>query len=106
MDSHEQDDLRAFLVELFQEKAEEWPMNDRIFNLVYELVSESTKCSKAMDYVPRPVPPGMEPFKWLGREARRAFIRRLKTGKEHYKICLSAAAYRMVRRFELAALGL
>lgn len=105
MDLHEQDDLRAFLVYLFKEKANGWPMNDQIFNVTYELVSESAQCSSAMDYVPRPMPPGREPIKWLTKEVRGIFLRNLKDNKEHYVICLRAAAYRMVRNFELAAQG-
>ncbi len=105
MDLHERDDLRAFLVALFGNMASGWPMTEQMFNLTYELVSESASCSKAMDYVPRPLPPGREPFKWLTKEVRGVFLRQLKQDKDHYALCLSAAAYRMSTRFQMAAQG-
>ncbi|NOZ51967.1 MAG: hypothetical protein GXP08_02305 [Gammaproteobacteria bacterium] len=106
MDLHEQDDLRAFLVSLFKDKASKWPMNDKIFNLAYELITESTGCSSAMDYVPKPIPLGREPITWLTKEVRSIFLRNLKDNRHHYATCLKAAAYRMARTFDLAAQGL
>ncbi len=106
MDLHEQQDLREFLASLFGPQANGWPMNDGIFNLTYELVSESSACSDIMDYVPRPLPPGREPIKWLTKQVRETFLRALKDRKEHYVACLKAAAYRMKFRFVEAAMGI
>ncbi len=106
MDLHEKDNLRAFLVVLFKEKAIGWPMNHKMFNLTYELISESSACSNAMDYVPRPMPLGQQPIKWISKEVRSMFLRNLKNNKNHYAICLKGVAYRMTRRFDAAAQGL
>ena len=59
-----------------------------------------------MDYVPRPLPPGREPIKWLTKQAREAFLRGLKEGKEQYVVCLKAAAYSMKFKFVEASMGL
>ncbi|OUS25995.1 hypothetical protein A9Q99_19655 [Gammaproteobacteria bacterium 45_16_T64] len=105
MDLYEKQDLQEFLVFLFGKQAKNWPMNEGIFNLTYELVEESSSCSSAMDYVPRPVPYGTNPFKWLTKQAREAFVRELKDNKEQYVVCLRAAAVRMVRRFQMESMG-
>lgn len=105
MDLHEKDDLRAFLVSLYGAQVNGWPMNDQIFNLTYELVSESSSCSDAMDYVPRPLTPGREPIKWVTKQAREMFLRTLKERKDHYVICLKATAYTMKMKFVEASMG-
>ncbi|RMF20003.1 MAG: hypothetical protein D6758_00510 [Gammaproteobacteria bacterium] len=105
MDLHEKEDLRAFLVALFGERARTCPMNDRMFNLTFILMHESGKCSDAMDFVPRPLPPGRAPIQWLKKQVREAFLRKLKNKKEQYVVCVKAAAYRMKHQFEEAALG-
>jgi len=64
MDLYEREDLKEFLVLLFKGKAQKWTMNEKLFNLTYKLVSESSACSNAMSYVPRPVPYGREPFRY------------------------------------------
>jgi len=106
MDLHEQQDLREFLISLYGPQAKGWPMTEGMFNLTYELVSESSACSDAMDYVPRPLPPGREPIKWITKQAREMFLRALKDRKEHYVICLKAAAYTMKFRFVEASMGI
>ncbi|PIE41163.1 MAG: hypothetical protein CSA49_04855 [Gammaproteobacteria bacterium] len=106
MDLYEQQDLREFLVSLYGPQARRWPMTDRMFNLTYELVSESSACSDAMDYVTRPLQPGMDPIKWITKQAREMFLRALKERKEHYVICLKAAAYTMKFRFDEASMGI
>ena len=106
MDLYERQELQEFLVSLFGKQAKSWPMSEGIFNLTYELVEESSSCSSAMDYVPRPVPYGSNPFKWLTKQTREMFVRALKDNKEQYVVCLRAAAVRMVRQFQMAAMGI
>jgi len=106
MDLYERENLQDFLVSLFGNQAQSWPMNEKVFNLTFELVAESTACSSAMDVVPRPLPYGANPFTWLKKQVRGAFIRRLNENKEQYVVCLRAAAVRMVRRFQMAAQGI
>ena len=105
MDLHDQDDLKEFLVSLFGKQANNWPMNEAIFNLTYKLIEESSSCSGAMDIVPQPMPYGANPFSWLQSQVRSAFIRTIKDNKQQYVICLKAASVRMVRDFQMAAMG-
>ena len=88
MDIHEQDDLRAFLTSLFGRQVQGWPMNENMFNLTFELVAESSACSSAMDLVPRPMPLGGQPIKWLKKQVREMFLRELKDRKENYVAAL------------------
>tara|TARA_B110000211_G_C13913502_1_gene479417 strand:- start:38 stop:358 length:321 start_codon:yes stop_codon:yes gene_type:complete len=105
MDLHEQDDLRGFLVSLFGNQAQAWPMSDKMFNLTFELLAESASCSSLMDLVPRPFPIGGQPISWLKKEIRSAFLRSLKNDSSHYVVCIRAAALQKVREFQLAAMG-
>ena len=105
MDLHERDDLKEFLTTLYGPQVNGWAMNDELFNLTYKLVSESSSCSDAMDFVPRPLAPGKEPIKWLTKQVRSMFLRALKERKEYYVSCLKAAAYNMKPEFEMAAQG-
>ncbi len=105
MDLQEKEDLRIFLASLYGSQVNTWPMNDEIFNLTYVMISESSACSDAMDFVPRPLPPGREPIKWITQQAREMFLRTLKERKEHYVICLKAAAYSFKFKFLEASMG-
>ncbi|AZR43318.1 hypothetical protein [Marinobacter salarius] len=49
--------------------------------------------------------PGKNVLKWLSKEARSKFLKTLAENKEHYTLCVEAAAYRMAQRFHMAALG-
>ena len=68
MDLHEQDDLRVFLVTLFGNRANSWPMSEKMFDLTFELIAESSGCSNAMDLVPRPLPLGGSPTNGLKKK--------------------------------------
>lgn len=106
MDYHDRDNLKEFLVSLYGGKAKRWPMNERMFNLTFELISASSSCTGVMNLVPRPHPYGQAPFKWLRAEARKAFLREISKRKEHYVACLQAAALRKASEFEMAAQGI
>ncbi|AHI33078.1 hypothetical protein AU15_06705 [Marinobacter salarius] len=58
-----------------------------------------------MKFVPEPLSPGESALKWLSREARSKFLKTLAENKEHYTLCVKAAAYRMAQCFHMAALG-
>lgn len=105
MDIYDRDHLKEFLVSLFGQQARSWFPNEQLFNLTYELVQESGECTEAMRYVPEPLAPGKNAFKWLAKEARSKFLKTLAETKEHYVMCLKTAAWRMVHRFHLAAQG-
>ena len=80
-------------------------MNKEIFNLTHKLVAKSGMCSTAMNWVPRPMPIGATPYKYLSKELRSAFLRHLKQNKEQYVSCLRAAALGMATEFHLAGNG-
>ena len=105
MDLYERQDLKDFLVELYGNKANGWPMNEQIFNLTYELVVESGLCSGMMDLVPRPMPPGVSAMKYLAKQARGIFLRMISQNKQQYVVCVNQVARNMASRFIEAALG-
>lgn len=106
MDIYDRDHLKQFLIALFGQQAKSWFPNEQLFNLTYELIEESGNCSDAMRYVPEPLGPARNAFKWMAKEARRKFLAAIVENKEQYSICLSTAAYRMVRRFQMVAQGI
>ncbi|WP_148707064.1 hypothetical protein [Marinobacter sp. F3R11] len=105
MDIYDREHLKQFLVTLFGQQAASWHPNEQLFNLTYELVEESGSCSEAIKYVPGPLGPARNAYKWMAREARSKFLQALSENRDHYTICIGAAAYRMVHRFQLAAQG-
>jgi hypothetical protein len=98
--------LRIFLVTIYGPQANYWPLNDEMFNLTYKLLSESKKCSDVMDLVPRPMPIGANPAKWLAKEVRSMILRKIKERKGHYAICVKSTSLRMKTEFNLKAAGL
>jgi len=105
MDMHERQDLNDFLVTLYGSRASKWPMNEQIFNLTYRLVAESGLCSGMMDFVPRPMPPGASPMRYLAKELRGIFLRTIRQNKRQYISCIKAVALKMKNDFDLAAQG-
>ena len=106
MDLYERQDLKDFLISLYGNKANAWPMNEKIFNLTYKLVAESGLCSGMMDFVPRPMPPGVSAIKYLAKQLRETFLRAISQNKEQYVICVKHAARNMRFEFDMAARGL
>lgn len=74
MDIYDREHLQEFLVALYGSQAKSWYPNEALFNLTFELVQESGECSAAMRYVPEPLAPGKNVFKWLAKEARTKFL--------------------------------
>ncbi len=106
MDLHERQDLKSFLVALYGPQANGWPMNEKIFDLTYELVALSGRCSGVMDFVPRPMPYGINPMRYLKKELREMFLRAISKNKDQYIVCVKGAAGGMSTKFKEAALGL
>jgi len=98
--------LKSFLIRLYGAQAKTWPMNEKIFNLTYGLVSSSAACSGSMALVPMPVNPFSNALKSIGKQAAKKFIKALNDDESHYVICLKAAAYKSLTAFQLAAQGL
>jgi len=105
MDLYERDDLKEFLIELFGSKARGWPMNEQMFNLTYELVIESNRCSGMMDFVPRPMPPGVSAMRYLADQARGIFLRTIRQNKKQYVSCVKQVSRNMATQFLEAAYG-
>jgi len=106
MNLYEREDLQDFLVSLYGPQANGWPMNEKIFNLTYELVAESGQCSGMMDFVPRPMPVGASPFRYLAKELRGIFLRTIRQNKKQYIACIKIISLKMATRFQEAARGI
>ncbi|MBX2809851.1 MAG: hypothetical protein KTR20_14595 [Cellvibrionaceae bacterium] len=46
--------MRAFLVNLYKSQANSWDINVRMAHVIETMLREMEKCSKSMEYVPRP----------------------------------------------------
>jgi len=106
MNLHERQDLKDFLISLYGPKVNKWPMNEQMFNLTYELVALSGRCSGVMDFVPRPMPYGVSPMRYLKKELRGIFLRSISKNKKQYIICLRGVSAGMANKFKEAALGM
>jgi len=106
MNLHERQDLKDFLISLYGPQVNKWPMSEQMFNLTYELVAESGRCSGIMDFVPRPMPYGVSPMKYLKKELRGIFLRSISKNKDQYIVCLRGVSAGMANKFKEAALGM
>lgn len=102
----EQENMRAFLSAVYGPQVKSWPMNNNIFDLTYKLLQKSNKCSDLMDLVPRPMAPGQSATKYISKQIRNILLRSLKERKQHYRTCVSAAAWGMKMEFLSTANGL
>ncbi|WP_087021606.1 hypothetical protein [Thaumasiovibrio subtropicus] len=102
---NEKHELKAFLIQLWGVEAQQWPINEKMFDVTFLMLEESKKCSDLMDLVPRPMPVGANPSSWLTKEVRKAIIRQLKDDKQHYFLCVQARKLRWKMRFLEAANG-
>ena len=106
MSPYEQDDIRAILSRVYPpEIVARWSINDRVAETLLEMSAQITNCSKVMDLVPRPMPPGARPLQYISREARRGLMRQLKDD-EAYITCIKAGSAGYRTRFEEASAGL
>lgn len=106
MSPYEQDDIRHILNRIYSpEIAGRWEVNERVAETLLEMSSELSNCSKLMDLVPRPMPPGSRPLRYLSKEARKALMRQLKDD-ETYISCVKIGATAYRSQFEAASLGL
>ena len=106
MSPYEQEDIRKILSRVYSpEIAGRWVINDLMAETLLEMSSQLSNCSKLMDLVPRPLPSGSRPLRYISREARKALIRQLKDD-ETYITCIIAGAAAYRSKFEAASLGL
>lgn len=102
----EKEHLKAFLVEVYGFQARSWQANTKMFDLTYKLLESSGECSDLMDMVPRPMPLGASPQKWLTKQVRGLLLRQLKERKEHYAVCVHASSVKLKPRFLMAGNGI
>lgn len=102
----EKKNVKEFLVSVYGPKVQTWEITSGIFDLTYDMLKKSKKCSDLMDLVPRPMPYGQSATRWLAKEVRKALIRQLKERKEHYTTCVKAVAYHMTTKFEMERNGI
>ncbi|MCG7545343.1 MULTISPECIES: hypothetical protein [Pseudoalteromonas] len=80
-------------------------VNDKVIELVWEMVSKSEECSDAMDLVPRPHGIVAGP-KYVAQQLRGIARRLLKGDVRIYHICKRAASLQYRTRIDLASRGL
>ncbi len=105
MELQEKDNLREFLYSLYGNQVNSWNMSEEVFNITFTMIQQSSACSDAMDLVPRPLAVGRAPIKWLAKEVRKAFLRKLKDRKQYYQSCLNMAAVGYKTKLHMAAMG-
>jgi len=106
LDLIEKQNLKIFLISVYGPQVNAWSIGDKMFDLTYALINDSRQCSDLMDLVPRPLPLGQQPAKWLTKEIRNIILRKLKDRKEHYSVCVKTSALKRKTQFIMAANGL
>jgi len=106
LDTTDKQQLKTFLASVYGQHVKGWAVNDKTFDLTYKLLNESRKCSDLMDLVPRPIPYGQSPIKWLSKEARKAILRKVNDSPKHYSACVKTSALKMKTQFIMSANGL
>ena len=106
MDINDRDNLKEFVSELYGAQSRSWSMNEKVFDIVYKMLNESSACTDLMDLVPRPHALGKAPIKYLTKEIRSSVVRKLKQRKEYYSSCLKVIALNYKTHIQLAAMGL
>lgn len=105
MELWEREALREFLVEVYGPSAQQWPMNEKVFNLTYQMILDANECSEIIDLVPRPMPPGAQPLKWITKQVRQMLFRAMKEKKVRLKACTSTIAAYRKPAIGIAAMG-
>ncbi len=95
-------DARKILVYFFGIQAEGWTINDRVIDLIGEMLFKERACSKVMDTVPRP---GFVDRNSVLRQLR-GIAQRLASGDHSYAVCRMAIRSGWERVVRLASKGL
>jgi hypothetical protein len=103
---YEQEDLKAILSRIYPPAlVARWDMNEQMAETLLEMSSELTNCSKLMALVPRPLPPGGRPLRYIASEARRQLLNQLRDD-DTYLSCVKVGAASYRSKFEAASMGL
>ncbi len=95
-------DARKILVYFFGVQAEGWTINDRVIELIGEMLFKERVCSKVMDALPRP---GVVDRNYVLRQLRGIALR-LAAGDHSYAVCRMAIRSGWERVVRLASEGL
>lgn len=106
MDINDRDNLSEFIVELYGPQARTWTVNEKVFEIIYDMLSESSGCSDLMDIVPRPHALGKAPIKYITKEVRSSIIREIKDRKRHYTVCIKYVAANYRSKIQMSAMGI
>jgi len=83
--TEEKVDFRNFLVKLYGQQANSWQINNKVLDLIEEIILKSEGCTKYIHAVPRPsnINPAGTVKKWAFKQARRALARYLNKADKH-----------------------
>jgi len=95
-------DARVILVAFFGQSAANWSINDRVIELIGEMLTKNRKCAEAMDLVPRP---GFVDKNYIKRQLRNLAMR-IVSGEKSYRICELFIAEGWKSKTYLASLGI
>lgn len=88
----------AEILDAFYKGAGHWvwngEVNEGVAKVTAVMLCEASKCSKGMDYVPRP-PSGVPSVTWVVKQIGDIVVRRLASGT--YKTCQVAVIYKLGR---------
>ena len=84
----EKNDMRDILENFYGSQVKSWRITIKIFEVLGELIKETSQCSRLMDMVPRPFGGGSV-VKWGQKQVRDFILRKLKSSEgKHYIICM------------------
>jgi len=103
MDLYLEENTRTILVKIYGNEARNWEINDRVVNVVFEMLQQGGACTSLVEYVPKPYNPFSNPLKALGKQAIKSLFKKaaendinlmcMKTMAGAYKQKIISAAY-------------
>lgn len=105
LERDDQEALREALVAWYGPQAQQWSVNDAVFNIVLKMAAEMRSCTHVMNYVPNPVNFG-NPLKQIAKDALKKFVRELKDNAQIYKACGGRVLINFRSDIELASYGI
>ena len=98
----EKNDMRDILEKFYGSQVRSWKITIKVFEVLGELIKETSQCSKLIDMVPRPFGGGSV-VNWGKKQVRDFVLRKLKSNEgKYYIICMKVGALRFKTKFEMA----
>lgn len=79
------------------------PVNEKVAEVFGKMLTESTRCSSSLSWVPRPTG-GKATISWVARNFSRSIRERMRDSQ--YLTCAKTVIYKMMTELEMAARGL